>query len=101
MQRLLSTYIFVSRKLRPEHLEQIAGAGFHGVEIFCSRGHFDYTAKTEMQAMASALAHHGLTLSSMHAPVSRDMSSTREGGMPLSICEVEREIGRASCRERV
>src|SRR2546430_17029084 len=43
-----------------------------------------------MQAMASGLAHHGLTLSSMHAPVSRDMSSTREGGIPLSICEVER-----------
>lgn len=90
MQRLLSTYIFVSRKLAPELLEQIARAGFQGVEIFCSRGHFDYTAKTEMQAMASALARHGLTLSSMHAPVSRDMSSTREGGTPLSICEVER-----------
>jgi sugar phosphate isomerase/epimerase len=90
MQRLLSTYLFVSRKLTPELLGQIAGAGFQGVEIFCSRGHFDYTAKTEMQAMAGALAHHGLILSSMHAPVSRDMSSTREGGTPLSICEVER-----------
>jgi sugar phosphate isomerase/epimerase len=90
MQRLLSTYLFVSRKLTPELLGQIAGAGFQGVEIFCSRGHFDYTAKTEMQAMAGALAHHGLILSSMHAPVSRDMSATREGGTPLSICEVER-----------
>jgi sugar phosphate isomerase/epimerase len=90
MQRLLSTYLFVSRKLTPDLLGQIAGAGFQGVEIFCSRGHFDYTAKTEMQAMAGALAHHGLILSSMHAPVSRDMSSTREGGTPLSICEVER-----------
>jgi sugar phosphate isomerase/epimerase len=90
MQRLLSTYLFVSRKLTPELLGQIAGAGFEGVEIFCSRSHFDYTAKTEMQAMAGALAQHGLILSSMHAPVSRDMSSTREGGTPLSICEVER-----------
>jgi sugar phosphate isomerase/epimerase len=76
--------------LTPELLGQIAGAGFQGVEIFCSRGHFDYTSKTEMQAMAGALAHHRLILSSMHAPVSRDMSSTREGGTPLSICEVER-----------
>jgi sugar phosphate isomerase/epimerase len=90
MQRLLSTYLFVSRKLTPELLGQIAGADFQGVEIFCSRGHFDYTARTEMQAMAGALAHHGLILSSMHAPVSRDMSATREGGTPLSICEVER-----------
>jgi sugar phosphate isomerase/epimerase len=90
MQRLLSTYLFVSRKLTPELLGQIASAGFQGVEIFCSRGHFDYTAKTEMQAMAGALVQHGLILSSVHAPVSRDMSSTREGGTPLSICEVER-----------
>ncbi|HEV1994402.1 MAG TPA: sugar phosphate isomerase/epimerase family protein [Candidatus Acidoferrum sp.] len=90
MQRLLSTYLFVSRKLTPELLGQIASAGFQGVEIFCSRGHFDYTARTEMQAMAGALAQHGLILSSMHAPVSRDISSTREGGTPLSICEVER-----------
>jgi sugar phosphate isomerase/epimerase len=90
MQRLLSTYLFVSRKLTPELLGQIAGAGFRGVEIFCSRGHFDYTSKAEMQAMAGALAHHNLILTSMHAPVSRDMSSTREGGTPLSICEVER-----------
>jgi sugar phosphate isomerase/epimerase len=90
MQRLLSTYLFVSRKLTPELLGQIAEAGFKGVEIFCSRGHFDYTARAEVQAMAAALANQGLTLSSMHAPASRDLSSTRESGTPLSICEVER-----------
>jgi len=31
-----------------------------------------------------------MTLSSLHAPTSRDMSATRESGTPLSICEVER-----------
>jgi sugar phosphate isomerase/epimerase len=76
--------------LTPELLGQIAEAGFKGVEIFCSRAHFDYTAKTEVQAMAVALANHGLVLSSLHAPASRDLSSTRESGTPLSICEVER-----------
>jgi len=90
MQRLLSTYLFVSRKLTPELLGQIADAGFAGVEIFCSRGHFDYTAKAEIQAMGRALSGNGLTLASLHAPTSRDMSATREGGTPLSICEVER-----------
>ena len=43
-----------------------------------------------MQAMASALSQHGLALASLHAPTSRDLSATREGGTPLSICEVER-----------
>ncbi len=90
MQRLLSTYLFVSRKLTRELLGQIAAAGFSGVEIFCSRAHFDYTSKTEAQAMAGILSDLGLTLTSVHAPTSRDLSATRESGQPLSICEVER-----------
>jgi sugar phosphate isomerase/epimerase len=90
MQRILSTYPFVSRKLTPELLGQISGAGFQALEIFFSRGHFDYTTKSEIQAMASALEANHLKLLSIHAPNSRDLSPTREGGTPLSICEVER-----------
>jgi len=90
MQRLLSTYIFISRKLTRELLGQIAEAGFQGLEIFCSRGHFDYNSKAEVQEVARALGEHRLTLASLHAPTSRDLSPTREGGQPLSICEVER-----------
>jgi sugar phosphate isomerase/epimerase len=90
VQRLLSTYLFVSRKLTRELLVQIADAGFTGVEVFCSRGHFDYTSKTEARDLGAALESLGLTLTSLHAPTSRDLSATREGGQPLSICEVER-----------
>jgi sugar phosphate isomerase/epimerase len=90
MQRLLSTYLFVSRKLTPELLGQISEAKFQGVEIFCSRSHFEYAAKTEVRAVAGALEAHKLQLVSLHGPTSRDMSATRESGTPLSICEVER-----------
>ena len=90
MRRILSTYMFVSRKLTAELLGQIAEAEFEAVEIFGTRGHFDYTTKQEIQAIASALSQHGLTLASLHAPTSRDLSATREGGTPLSITEVER-----------
>ena len=90
MQRLLSTYLFVSRKLTREHLEQIAGAGFQGVEIFCTRSHFEYSMKPEVRAIADALEAYHLQLVSMHAPTSRDLSAMRESGSPLSICEVER-----------
>jgi sugar phosphate isomerase/epimerase len=90
MQRLLSTYLFISRKLTRDVLGQISGAGFQGVEIFCSRSHFDYANKAEVREMAMALSDHRLTLTSLHAPTSRDLSATREGGQPLSICEVER-----------
>jgi sugar phosphate isomerase/epimerase len=90
MQRLLSTYLFISRKLTRELLGQIASCGFQGLEIFCSRSHFDYTNKSEVLEMGRALADNRLQLASLHAPTSRDLSATREGGQPLSICEVER-----------
>ena len=90
MRRILSTYIFVSRRLNTELLGQIAESGFEALEIFATRSHFDYTSKQDIQTMASALSQHRLTLASLHAPTSRDLSATREGGAPLSICEVER-----------
>jgi sugar phosphate isomerase/epimerase len=90
MQRLLSTYLFVSRKLSSEFLKPIAEAGFTGLEIFCTRSHFEYSVKTEVRAMAGVLEQHRLQLVSLHAPTSRDLSAMRESGTPLSICEVER-----------
>ena len=90
MARILSTYLFVSRKINTELLGQIAEAGFEVLEIFAARSHFDYTTRQEIQSLASALSQHRLSLASLHAPNSRDLSATREGGAPLSICEVER-----------
>ena len=90
MQRLLSTYLYVTHKLTPELLSQVAGAGFQGVEIFCARSHFEYTVKQEIRATASALEAHHLQLVSLHSPNRRDLSAMRESGAPLSICEVER-----------
>src|SRR2546428_5299615 len=90
MQRLLSTYLFISKKLTPEMLGQIAEAGFQGIEIFCTRSHFEYTVKPEIHAMAGALEAQRLQLVSLHAPASRDLSAMRESGTPLSICEIER-----------
>jgi sugar phosphate isomerase/epimerase len=90
MQKVLSTYLFVSRKLTSELLAQINESGFPAIEVFCSRAHFDYGSKPEIAALASALEANHMTLSSLHAPTSRDLSATRESGTPLSICEVER-----------
>jgi sugar phosphate isomerase/epimerase len=90
MQRILSTYLLVSKKLTRELLGQIRAAGFAGVEIFAARSHFDYATRAEVRAIALALADHQLQLCSLHAPTSRDVSVNREGGSPLSITEVER-----------
>jgi sugar phosphate isomerase/epimerase len=90
MLRILSTYLFVSKRLTAELLTQIADAGFQGVEIFASRSHFDYSTRADVRSMAMALADRRLQLASLHAPTSRDLSVNREGGTPLSITEVER-----------
>jgi len=90
MQRILSTYLFVSKKLTPEFLALIHGAGFTAIELFASRGHFDYTLAEEVRGMAHILADNRLQLASLHAPTSRDFGPNREGGTPLSITEVER-----------
>ncbi|HEY2456192.1 MAG TPA: sugar phosphate isomerase/epimerase family protein [Candidatus Acidoferrum sp.] len=90
MQRTLSTYLFVSKKLTPELLTQIHQHRFQAVEIFATRSHFDYATKQEVQTIAQALADNQLQLNSLHAPTSRDVSVNREGGSPLSITEVER-----------
>jgi sugar phosphate isomerase/epimerase len=90
MQRILSTYLFVSKKLNRELLSQIHGAGFQSVEIFANRSHFDYASKAEIQAIAHGLADNHLQLASLHAPTSRDLNVNREGGSPLSVTEVER-----------
>src|SRR5271169_4369091 len=90
MQRILLTYLFVSKKLTRELLVKIHAAGFQGVEIFATRSHFDYATKEEVRATAQALADNRLQLHSLHAPTSRDVSVNREGGSPLSVTEVER-----------
>jgi len=90
MQKILSTYLFVSHKLTPELLAQIHEHRFDAIEVFCSRAHFDYGSKPEIQALKSALEANRMSLSSLHAPTSRDVSAIRESGTPLSICEVER-----------
>lgn len=90
MQRILSTYLFVSKKLTRELLAQFHGSRFQAVEIFAARSHFDYATKAEVRAIAQALADNHLQLTSLHAPTSRDLDVNREGSSPLSVTEVER-----------
>src|SRR5260221_2398502 len=90
MQKVLSTYLFVSRKLTPELLAQIKESGFSALEIFCSRGHFDYGSKQEIESVKSALQAYPLTLNSMHAPTSRGFSATQGSRKPPSNCEIHR-----------
>jgi sugar phosphate isomerase/epimerase len=90
MQRILSTYLFISKKLNRDLLAHIHRAGFQAVEIFAARSHFDYVSREEVHGIALALADNHLQLNSLHAPTSRDLNVNREGASPLSVTEVER-----------
>jgi len=90
MERILSTYLFVRRKLSSPIVEATAQAGFAAMEVFCARGHFDYQSTSEVRALGTSLDAHGLALHSLHAPTEREQGPTRESGSPLSISDPER-----------
>jgi sugar phosphate isomerase/epimerase len=88
--RVLSTYLFVNRKLTAALVGEVARAGASGIELFCSRGHFDYRSAENARELAGWLVENRLTLHSIHSPTTRDFHLTRESGAPLSICDPER-----------
>src|SRR3984957_6197723 len=90
MQRVLSTYLFINRKLTSNLIGEATRAGVSAIELFCSRGHFDYRSADEGRELASWLAGNNLPLHSIHSPTTRDFHPARESGAPLSISDPER-----------
>ena len=90
MLRILSTYLFVNRKLTPELLGEIARSGAGAIELFCAPNHFDYRSADSARELAGALGDSNLTLHAVHAPVERDSGPTRQSGVPLSVSDPER-----------
>ena len=71
-------------------MSEAARAGAAAIELFCSRGHFDYRSVENARELAGWLGENRLTLHSIHSPTTRDFHLTRESGAPLSICDPER-----------
>lgn len=65
----ISTHLYHDRRLERDHLAQIAGSGFEAVELFATRSHFDYHDEAAIDRLAGWLAQTGLTLESVHAPI--------------------------------
>jgi sugar phosphate isomerase/epimerase len=80
----------VSRKLTTATLAEIERAGIGGVELFCSRLHFDYYSPQLMRELGDWFAGHRLRAHSLHAPTERDTGPSRESGVPISISDLER-----------
>lgn len=65
----ISTHLFHDQRLEREHLAQVAAYGFETVELFATRSHFDYHDGAAIERLAGWLAETGLTLNSVHAPI--------------------------------
>lgn len=107
MNRVLSTYLFSGQRLTLALLAEIEQALLEdlpaaappgvrgkevrpGVEIFCTRHHFDYRAIEVVREIRDWFADRKLRLHSLHAPTSRDSSAVRESAAPISIADLER-----------
>ena len=65
----VSTHLYHEQRLDRSHLVEIASHGFDTVEIFATRSHFDYHDEAAIRSLAAWLAETGLTLHSVHAPI--------------------------------
>jgi sugar phosphate isomerase/epimerase len=65
----ISTHLYHDQRLDRAHLAQVAEFGFDRIELFATRSHFDYRDGQAVQALARWLAETGLTLHSVHAPI--------------------------------
>lgn len=81
----VSTHLFHDQRLNRDHLREVASAGFGAVELFATRTHFDYHSDSSVADLQQWLADAGgLTLTSVHAPVSESFGAGRPGP-PLNL----------------
>jgi sugar phosphate isomerase/epimerase len=65
----ISTHLYHDQRLAFDHLVEIAAHGFDGIELFATQSHFDYRDAHAVDALAGWLTRTGLTLLSVHAPI--------------------------------
>ena len=65
----ISTHLFHDQRLSREHIATITRAGFHAIELFATRAHFDYEDAHAIEELAGWLQEHNAALHSMHAPI--------------------------------
>jgi sugar phosphate isomerase/epimerase len=75
----ISTHLFHEEKLGREHLVQVASYGFEAIELFATRGHFDYHDDTAVARLADWLGETGLALHGVHAPITDRVSGGKLG----------------------
>ncbi len=100
MQFGISTHLFHNYPLAEEHLRQLAGHGFERVEIFATRGHFDYHSPAAAEQLGRWLAAAGVRLHSVHAPIV-DSLVNGKWGAPYSNATSDQSARQAAVAETI
>jgi len=93
----VSTQLYHARRLRHDHLAEVAAHGFGAVEIIATRSHLDYHDAAALDEAAAWLTQEGLRLHSIHAPVMERFDGRWVN--PLSIASPDDEARAAAVRE--
>jgi sugar phosphate isomerase/epimerase len=90
MQHVLSTHLFIGRRLTVAQLDKVQHAGIPAVEIFCARQHLDYRDRAQIAELGHWFRDSGLKLHSMHAPMYNDEFWGRSG--PQSVISITEPV---------
>lgn len=92
MEYGLSTRGFAAERLNSHVLDRILASGFHQVEVFASRQHFDYRDPNQVRDVAQWFSDHGLALHAVHAPLYSGFDWRLTGGLAISVAHLERRL---------
>jgi sugar phosphate isomerase/epimerase len=95
----ISTHLYHDRRLERDHLTQIASYGFEAVELFATRSHFDYHDEEQIERLAEWLAQTGLTLESVHAPITERFGQGDQWSATYSTALADNSGRQAAVRE--
>jgi len=88
--RVLSTHLYLNKRLHPGLLEQAVQSGAQAVEIFAARQHFDYSSREHIAELAAWFGSNPLEPWSMHAPLYSDREMGRSGSPYLNLLHPEK-----------
>ena len=101
MLRAISTYVYVKERLHPGLLDGLVRGGAQAIEIFAARPHLDYAnRKQHVREIADWFKTSGVTLHSVHAPMSGDYEFGRTGAPPVNVASTDR-AGRIEAMDEV
>ncbi|MGH9506416.1 MAG: sugar phosphate isomerase/epimerase family protein, partial [Terriglobales bacterium] len=88
--RIASTHILANQRLTTALLDDLAGSGADGIELFCARQSFDWRQPAQVETVAGWFRQSKVQLHSVHSPIYTDETWGRGGEPPVDISHPDR-----------